>query len=256
MHNAAYAALGLAYTYVALETEDTVQAIALARNLRMHGLSIGVPHKTRVREYLHEVDSIAKTIGAVNSVVNDCDRLTGFNLDWVGATGALQEQTKIEGKRAVVVGAGGAAKAIVYALLKAGAKATVFNRSLAKAHELCQNLGATMGGDLSDLHSVGDYDILINATSVGFFNEQESAVPPEAIRSQTIIFDVIFSPLHTKLVRLAEERNCTVITGERMLVHVAAAQFALYTGKDAPLNVMEQALREGLDEQVKRRSLK
>jgi shikimate dehydrogenase len=244
MHNAAYEATGVPFTYVAFGTEDTREAVLGMRYLGMRGLSVSMPHKIEIMQYLDAIDETAAEVGAVNTVVNDGGRLTGYNTDWTGAVRALQEKVDIAGKRSIVVGAGGAARAIVYGLTREGSQVTVHNRTASKGEALAQDFGARFGGSLADLRAAGDYDILVNATSVGFHAPDESIVPPSALKPGTAVLDVVFIPPRSKLVRDAESRGCIVISGIRMLVHQAAYQFELYTGRQAPFEVMERALLE------------
>ena len=242
MHNAAYRALDLPFVYVTFGVEDTRQAVLAVRYLSIRGLGVSMPHKIAIIEYLDAIDETAARIGAVNTVVNDDGRLTGYNTDCNGATRAIQEQVEIAGTRSVVVGAGGAARAIVYGLVREHSQVTVYDRSVAKGEALARELGARFGGGLEDLASVDETDILVNATSVGFHAPEESIVPPSALRAGKVVLDVVFIPPRTKLVRDAEARGCVAIPGTRMLVHQAARQFELSTGQEAPFEVMENAL--------------
>jgi len=242
MHNAAYRALDLPFVYVAFGVEDTRQAVLAVRYLGMRGLGVSMPHKIAIMQYLDVIDETAAEIGAVNTVVNDEGRLTGYNTDWSGATRAIQEQVEVAGTRSVVVGAGGAARAIVYGLVREQSQVTVYDRTADRGAALAQDLGARFGGTLDSLGAVDDYDILVNATSVGFHAPEESIVPPSALRAGKVVLDVVFIPPRTRLVQDAEARGCVAIPGTRMLVHQAARQFELYTGQEAPFEVMENAL--------------
>jgi len=144
MHNAAYAATGIPFTYVAFETENTEEAVAAMRSLGIRGLGVSMPHKIRIMKYLDSVDDTAKRIGAVNTVVNNDGYLTGYNTDWIGAVRALKEKIDIAGKRSVVVGAGGAARAIVYGLLKEQSHVTVYNRTISNGEKLAKELEAIL----------------------------------------------------------------------------------------------------------------
>ena len=244
MHNAAYRALGVPFTYVAFGTQNTREAVLGMRYLGMRGLGVSMPHKIEIMQYLDAIDETAAQVGAVNTVVNDDGRLTGYNTDWIGAVRALQEQVDLVGKRSVVVGAGGAARAIVYGLTREGSRVTVYNRTADGGEALAGDFGAHFGGGLADLAAIQDYDILVNATSVGFYEPDESIVSPLALKAGTAVLDVVFIPPRSRLVRDAESRGCVAISGIRMLVHQAAYQFELYTGKRAPFEVMERALLE------------
>jgi len=244
MHNAGYKAAGLAFTYVAFAIENTQEAILAMRYLGIRGFGVSMPHKVRVMQYLDALDETAQDIGAVNTVVNDEGCLTGHNTDWTGAVGALEEQTDLDGKHAVVVGAGGAARAVVYGLLRRGCQVTLYNRTVSSGQALAETPGVRFGGDLEDLRRVGGYDVLVNATSVGFHAPDVSPIPTSILAEGKVVLDVVFNPPVSRLVRDARARGCIAIPGTRMLVHQAAYQFQLYTGVHAPFEAMEGALLE------------
>jgi shikimate dehydrogenase len=242
MHNAAYKAAGIPFTYVAFGTENTRQAILAMRYLGIRGLGVSMPHKIDVMQHLDEIDETAAKIGAVNTIVNNDGRLTGYNTDWIGAVRAVEEKTSIAGKQSVVVGAGGAARAIVYGLVRKRSHVTVYNRTAGKGKRLARDFGARFGGSLPELHSIKDYDILVNATSVGFYAPDESIIPSSILQEGKVVLDVVFIPAQSRLVQDAESRGCAAISGIRMLVHQAMYQFELYTGQQAPFEAMEKAL--------------
>jgi shikimate dehydrogenase len=247
MHNAGYKVAGLPFTYVAFAIEDTREAVLAMRYLGIRGLGVSMPHKIRVMPYLDALDETARDVGAVNTVVNDEGRLTGYNTDWTGAVGALEERTDLAGKRAVVVGAGGAARAVVYGLLRRGCQVALYNRTASRGQALAETLGARFGGDLGDLGRAEGYDILVNATSVGFHAPDASLIPTSILAEGKVVLDVVFIPPESRLVQEARARGCVVIPGTRMLVHQAAYQFQLYTGVEAPFGVMEEALLETIE---------
>jgi shikimate dehydrogenase len=242
MHNAGYRALGLPFTYVAFAIERTEEAVLAMRYLGIRGFGVSMPHKIKVMRYLDRLDETAEEIGEVNTVVNDDGCLTGYNTDWTGAIGALEEETSLHGKRAVVVGAGGAARAVVYGLVRRGSDVSLYNRTISKGQALAEALGVRFGGDLEALDTAGDYDVLVNATSVGFHTPGDSPISPSLLTEGKIVLDVVFMPPVSRLVRDARAHGCVAIPGTRMLVHQAAYQFQLYTGREAPLEAMEQAL--------------
>ncbi|MGD1006872.1 MAG: shikimate dehydrogenase [Ignavibacteriaceae bacterium] len=247
MHNAAYAATGIPFTYVAFETENTEEAVAAMRSLGIRGLGVSMPHKIRIMKYLDSVDDTAKRIGAVNTVVNNDGYLTGYNTDWIGAVRALKEKIDIAGKRSVVVGAGGAARAIVYGLLKEQSHVTVYNRTISNGEKLAKEFDISFGGNIENLNVIKDYDILINATSVGFNDVKNSIIPAAILLKDKTVLDVVFIPAQSKFIRDALSKDCIVISGIRMLVHQALYQFELYTGQQAPFEVMEKALTNGIN---------
>ena len=244
MHNAAYKAAGVPFVYVAFGIENTREAVLGVRYLGFRGLGVSMPHKIEIMQYLDAIDETAATIGAVNTVVNDNGHLTGYNTDWIGAMRAIEEKTDIAGKRSIVIGAGGAARAIVYGLVKRGSQVTIYNRTADKGQRLAEDFGVEFGGGLDALSSAHDYDILVNATSVGFHASDESIVPPTILSEGKVVLDVVFIPPESRLVRDAKARSCIAIPGTRMLIHQASYQFELYTGQQAPFEVMEEALLE------------
>lgn len=247
MHNAAYADLGIPYTYIAFGLSDARSAIDAVRSLGMKGLSVGVPHKVEVMKYLDEIDPVAQEIGAVNAIVNRDGFLKGYNVDWIGAEAALREATEIADKRFLVLGAGGAARSICYALRRNGGKMTILNRDVRKAEILARDFGVQEYGALSEISKFQDYDVLVNATSVGFFDAESCPIAESDVPRNRLLFEAVFYPVKTKLVRLAEVRGCRVVHGIRMLVHLAGHQFQLYTGEKPRFEVMEKALLEGLE---------
>ena len=240
IHNAAYAALGLDYTFVCFGVEDPVAAVAAIRALGVRGMNVSMPYKTAVMAHLDVIDESAQVIGAVNTINNIDGVLTGYNTDYLGAVRALQEVCELNNKRIAVIGAGGAARAVVYGCLQAAAQVTVFNRSSERGKALAEDLGAQWGGCV-DAFSARDFDIVINATSVGF--KQPDSNPLDGLlASHLIVMDVAFMPVQTALLLQAAALGCTTICGTRMLVHQACRQIELYTEHDAPIDIMEQAM--------------
>jgi shikimate dehydrogenase len=241
MHNAAFRALGIDAVYLAFDVPPSrlSDAVAGARSLGIRQLAVSIPHKERVMAHLDEVDSTARRIGAVNTVTLRGERLVGSNTDWLGAVRALERETKLSGSRAVVLGAGGAARAAVFGLLERGARVVVLNRTPGRARALATELGAHGAGELGDLRST-EYDILVNATSVGL-SEDRSPIDPELLRSVGLVMDAIYEPEQTRLLREAKARGARTVPGKWWLVHQAAEQFRLWTGRDAPVEIMADA---------------
>lgn len=243
MHDAAYRALGLKYVYVAFGCEDTAGAMAAMRALGIRGLGVTMPHKVRVMDHLDAIDETARTIGAVNTVVNDAGRLSGHNVDWIGFLRAMAEaDVALAGMRAAVIGAGGGARSIVHALLREGARVTLYNRSPGRAQAATADFGVAYGGEPDALGGTHRFDLLAHATPVGFHDPKTMAVPAAALRPGLVVFDAVPMPVETRLLREARERGCRTVPGVRMQLHQAAAQFELYTGRKPDLAIMEQAL--------------
>ena len=241
MHNAAFRALGLDALYVAFDVppEALARAVAGMRALGLRQLAVSLPHTRAIMEHLDAVDETARAIGAVNTVTRDGDRLLGSNTDWLGAVRALEWETKLEGRRAVVLGAGGSARAVVWGLQERGATVTVLNRTVDKAEALAADLGAAGAGPLDVL---GDtpHDVLVNTTSVGLRSDA-SPVAAAALASDATVLDAVYDPAETRLLRDARSRGARTVSGKWMLVHQAAAQLELWTGKPAPIEVMAAA---------------
>ncbi len=249
MHRAGYEHLGLDFTYVAFGVEDARSALAAMRTLGIRGFGVTMPFKIEALPYLDEIDPMAKTIGAVNTIVNDAGRLIGYNTDWLGAVRAIEERATIAGKNVIVVGAGGAARAVACGMQhEKAAQVAIFNRSAEKAETLARDLGCRFGGDLDALEDVGDFDLLIHATSVGYRNSPptDCIVPRGILQPGRVVLDIVSEPAETLLVRWAREAGCTAIPGSRMRLHQAHLQFGLYTERDLPIEVLEKAMFQAM----------
>lgn len=248
IHNAGLQKLGIdnQFTYLRAEVEpkNLKMAIDGVRGLGIRGVSVTMPHKQEVMKYLDKVEKEAKKIGAVNTIVNNNGRLIGYNTDWIGAMTALEKKTNIKGERVAVIGAGGAARAIIYGLKKKGAIVKIFNRSQGKVKKLAQEFGCEYGG-LDTLEQVSKMDIIINATSVGM-NEAISPIDKKFLNEKQIVFDVVYSPKETRLIKDAKEKGAQVILGYEMLLYQGVEQFKLYTGFEAPVDAMRQVLVKSL----------
>jgi shikimate dehydrogenase len=243
MHLAGYRALGLPFTYVPFQVNDLAGAIIGMRALGVRGFGISMPYKQTVMPLLDAIDPVATAIGAVNTVVNDGGHLTGYNTDAPGAVRAFEEIRPLAGARVLLLGAGGAARALAHGFAERGARVTIANRDRARAAALAAATGARAAAGLDEVNRAGNYDAVVNATSVGMDHvDAKSPVPEAAIHPELLVMDIVYTPVETELTRAAGRRGAKVIHGGRMLLHQAARQFELYTGKDAPLAAMETAL--------------
>jgi shikimate dehydrogenase len=248
LHNAGYWALGINYVYVPFRARDIKPAIEGIRGLGIRGASVTIPHKIKAMEYIDKTDPLAEKIGAVNTIVNNGGVLTGYNTDGDGAIKALEEVTRPEGKKAVLIGAGGAALAIAAAIKARGVRLVVLNRTGDKAARLAARVGAEGAGGFEKLAEISSADILINATPVGMGPEAgQSIIPKELLHRKLTVFDVVYNPVETRLLTEARERGCAVVYGYKMLLYQAAGQFELFTGLKAPLKAMESALAQALE---------
>ena len=247
-HNAGYQALGIDYVYVPFQVKDIKEATEDIRRLGIRGASITLPHKTSAIEFLDHIDPLAEEIGAVNTVVNDDGILTGYNTDGDGALKALEEVIALGGKTVVLIGSGGVASAVAFGLKKKGAKLMILNRSEDKARRLAERVGAEDFGNLAKLPLMATADILINATPVGMWpRANQSIIPRGFLHNRLTVFDTVYNPKETKLLTEAREKGCAIIYGYKMLLYQAVSQFELFTGHQAPLEVMESALTQALE---------
>jgi shikimate dehydrogenase len=217
-------------------------AVEALRVLDIVGCSVTSPHKSAVIPFLDELDVSARKIGAVNTIKNNGGRLKGYNTDYTGAKQAIRKVCNIRNKEVLMVGAGGAAKAIGWAVKDLGGKLTIINRTAGKAKNLAKSLNARVI-PWSQLRSARGY-LLINATSVGMHGSSEAVIPKDVVRKFTVIKEVVIDPSRTKLVRDAEALKKKVICGSSMCFSQAAAQFKIYTGHEAPLNRILKIMKD------------
>jgi len=245
MHNGAFEALGLNKAYLPFVVQDVAQAMTGLRALGVKGVSVTIPHKQAVIPYLDTIDPVAKKIGAVNTLVISNNAIHGANTDWLGANRALSEKIKLKGASVLLLGAGGSARAIGFGLLEAGASLTIASRTPEKGQALAQLL-ACPWLPLAKADSAKG-DILINATSMGMGNQQDLLpIASEALVNFQVVMDIVYAPLATRLLKEAEKAGCQTINGLAMLLYQGAAQFELWTGQQAPVEVMRQSLLTSL----------
>jgi shikimate dehydrogenase len=258
MHEAAYDAVGLDARYVTFEPEPEAlpDAIAGADALGVAGVNVTVPFKQRVAD-LVAVDELAARVGAVNTIDFSGAEPTGHNTDVEGAVRSLSEVggASLSGASAVVVGAGGAGRAVAFGLADAGAHVHVANRTRERAEALAAavtdagsaDAPAATGGGLDALPDVlADADVLVNATSVGMESD-ETPVPANALHGDLVVLDAVYAPLETRLLRDAADVGATTVDGAWMLLYQGAAAFERWTGESAPVDAMNDALRDALE---------
>lgn len=241
MHNAAFSHLGLNAVYVAFPVTDLSQAVAGLKGLNICGVSVTIPFKEEILPLLDEVDTVAARMGAVNTVVNRDGRLIGHNTDWLGAVAALEDKTEVAGKRFLILGAGGAARAIAFGLVERGGQVAVSDLDTAKALALGRQLWVEVvaPGYLEQYPA----EILINATPMGMAPD-DAGIPidPLLLSRFELVMDIVYRPLKTRLLREAEAKGCQIVDGLRMLIHQGALQCELWTGNPAPVEVMAGAV--------------
>jgi shikimate dehydrogenase len=245
IHNAGYEALNIDDQFVYVASRVNVDNIEIfvkgVRAMNIRGVSCTIPHKIAVIPFLDEVEDIAKKIGAVNTIVNENGKLIGYNTDWLGVLIPLERITQLENKTVALMGAGGAARAVAYAVTCRGAKLTIYNRTHEKARELAKEFDG-IAYPIDEIENVKHADIIINTTSVGLHDTNETIVPKKYISKHQIIFDAVYGS-ETQLLKNAKEKGAKTINGLEMLLNQGFAQFKLFTEYDAPAAVMRKALR-------------
>jgi len=255
MHNAAFGALKMNWVYLAFNVDPANLRSALhgARDMGFRGINLTVPHKVLALDAVDEADAAARRLGAVNTVLFENGRLRGFNTDGYGIARAIKEEFNFgfKGKRVLVLGAGGAGRAIaVQAALDGARSVTVANRTASKAEAIRRELAGTATDcavlDLSPAALapvMPATDLLINATSVGLLEDESLQLPATLFRPQLFVYDTIYRPAETSLLKTAATAGARTANGLSMLLHQGARSLEIWTGRKAPLAVMRRALR-------------
>ena len=245
MHNAAFNHLGLNLAFLAFKAKEAVEAAVAIRTLGLRGASITIPHKEAIIEHLDEVDDVGKAIGAVNTVVVQEGRLLGSNTDWLGVVRALEQVTELRGKRCLVLGAGGAARAAIFGLQNRGAEVCLMNRN----QERGQSLAAEMNCTFVEWQSWDglEIELLVNATPIGMSaTRDQSLISAQHLKENMVVLDMVYRPLETRLLKDATTAGSMCVSGLEMLLQQGVAQFEIWTGLEPPVEVMRQALVESL----------
>ena len=255
VHNAAFQHLGLNYVYVAFKVEDVDGALRGIRALTgIRGVSVTIPHKVAVLPHLDDIAPTARNIGAVNTIVSDRDRLTGYNTDASGALAALRAgNAPVDGARVLVLGSGGAARAIAFALCM---DAKVSHLTLLavldqERDQLVRDLRDKTGAPVSGFQlnpdtlakHIPDVQTMIHCTPVGMSpNGGETCVPTALLTPHLTVMDIVYNPLETQLLKHASRAGCRTVRGLEMFLHQAVGQFELWTQQPAPVGVMRSVL--------------
>lgn len=286
MHNTVFNELNLDHAYVPFNVreENLFKAINGAKGLNINGLNVTIPHKINVMEFIDEIDPVAKMIGAVNTIKFENGKSIGYNTDGVGAIKSLGELTLVKNKKVIIIGAGGASRAVGFQLAISGVdNLLIVNRTVEKAKHLindfknrlndpvlCGSKNTANFKDLDDSNNsknlnilsnfnknttfdyggfdtlkeqVKDCDILINATSIGLYpNVNESPINEGILHSDLIVYDLIYNPIETKLLKEAKKIDAKTISGVKMLVYQGAESLKIWTGIDAPIDIMEKVV--------------
>ncbi|MFD0715039.1 shikimate dehydrogenase [Paenibacillus sp. GCM10027626] len=242
------------YTAFHIKGENLAAFVAGVRAMGIRGVNVTIPHKLAIMPLLDEIDESAQMIGAVNTIVNNDGRLTGYNTDGLGYVRSLKEEAEpdLRGKRILIIGSGGAARGIVYALTKEGAGSIVIaNRTVERAKQLAQAFSG-----LLPIHAIAhselkaacaEADIVINTTSVGMFpHVEETPVDARWLRQGAIASDLIYNPLTTKFLEEARENGCRIHGGLGMFIYQGAYAFEYWTGAPAPVKAMREVVLQAL----------
>jgi len=259
IHNAAFAALDIDSVYVACRVEDVQNALVGMRALEnFHGMSVTIPHKIEAMKYLDEILEIDRNIGSINTVINEKGKLLGLGTDGPGALKAIVDAgIEIGGKNILMLGSGGAARAIAFTLARNTqlGKLTILDIEGPMLQQLSADLkagtDASIKSDLLNENSLASAmeiaDLIIHCTPVGMHpKENASLIPAELFRSGQVVFDIVYTPLETKLLADARSRGLKVVYGVEMFINQAVLQFERFTGVDAPVEVMRRVVMEHL----------
>lgn len=259
MHNTAFEALGLDYVYLAFEVseESLKKAVEAMRTLNAIGFNVTMPYKTEIIEYLDDITEEARIIGSVNTVKNENGRLVGYNTDGSGFLKSLEEVgVDYAGKKIVILGAGGAARAIATQLAFDGAAEVVlFNRTLSKAEKIAKSINMNISTctiralEMDEpvlKEEIKDAAVLVNCTSVGMKPNIDKSIisSPEILHRDLFVADIIYDPNKTRLLELAEEAGCKYMNGLMMVIWQGALAFKVWTGKDMPVDLVKKAVFE------------
>jgi 3-dehydroquinate dehydratase/shikimate dehydrogenase len=240
IHNAAFAARGVDAVYVPITAEALEPFLAALPALGLSGFSVTRPYKETILPHLQEVEEAAAVCGSANTVLVRGGQLQGSTTDGLGVLAPLKRRIALKGRRAVVLGAGGAARAAALALVRKGTHVTVLARNPGQAAAVAGAVGSEWGR-LDEL-GFRDWDVLVNATPVGSAAApDQTPVPADQLRPGRVVLDMVYDPVPTRLLREARAAGCRTIDGREMLVAQAAAQFETWTGLAAPLEAMRKA---------------
>ena len=259
IHNAAFAELGLDFVYVAFRVEDVKHALAGMRALEnFRGMSVTIPHKIEAMKHVDAIEDVDRHIGSINTIINDNGNLLGLGTDGPGALKALTAAgVNLSGKNILMLGAGGAARAIAFTLANNGGAAAIeildIDETILK--QLAQDLSAGTRAviksdkmtDKSLARAMAVADIVIHCTPVGMHPKEGVSIVPSALfRPGQVVFDIVYTPLETKLLADAKSKGLQIISGVDMFINQAVLQFERFTGVDAPVEVMRSVVMEHL----------
>ena len=254
IHNAAFRHSKLDHTYIAykIPAGELAAGIEALKAIKIAGFNVTIPHKIEMMKFLDEMDTTCKVIGAVNTVLNENGKLKGYNTDMIGFLDPIKKKNlTIKNSQVLLLGAGGAARAIITAMIKEKAsKISIVNRTQENANKLA-DFAKKIGGnvDTISIHEanklITDYKFIINSTSIGMRNEP-SPISTENIGKNSIVYDIVYQPINTDLIKKSKENGATIIYGYEMLLSQAACSFEIWHKMEAPYDAMKNALLGGI----------
>ena len=253
IHNAAYRQLGLECTYIAYRIPKGQLDVEIdsLKKIKISGFNVTIPHKINVMEYLDELDENCKTIGACNTVINDDGNLKGYNTDMDGFLEPIKNRNiSIHDSNILLFGAGGAARAIIAGLAKEKARhVTIVNRTTEHGLQLKEFSGSIgLNSEVKTIEEMNefhaDYDLIINSSSLGLKNES-SPIPIKIINQETVVYDIVYKPVNTELIKESKKKNAEIIYGYEMLLGQAVRSFEIWLEQKAPYDEMKKALLGG-----------
>ncbi|MEK6946472.1 MAG: 3-phosphoshikimate 1-carboxyvinyltransferase [Nanoarchaeota archaeon] len=247
MHNPNFVKNSINFVYVPFKVapSELKEFMENFKSFNFKGAAVTIPHKENIINLIHNVDETADEIGAVNTLVRDNGKIIGYNTDYYGAVMTLKEKMNIKSKKILIIGAGGAARAVVYGLKKGGAEITIVNRTESKAKELAEEFHIDFDKMENIKSLTRQADIIVNTTSMGMTPfEDRCALKEDELPEGKIVMDVVYKPVNTKLIRMANKKGCKTITGDRMLIYQAVRQFELWTKINPGFKEMEKELNK------------
>ena len=254
IHNAAFRHSKLDHTYIAykIPAGELAAGIEALKAIKIAGFNVTIPHKIEMMKFLDEMDTTCKVIGAVNTVLNENGKLKGYNTDMIGFLDPIKKKNfTIKNSQVLLLGAGGAARAIITAMIKEKAsKISIVNRTQENANKLA-DFAKKIGGnvDTISIHEanklITDYKFIINSTSIGMRNEP-SPISTENIGKNSIVYDIVYQPINTDLIKKSKENGATIIYGYEMLLSQAACSFEIWHKMEAPYDAMKNVLLGGI----------
>ncbi len=255
IHNTGFQKLNIDSQYFIFEPDTIKNAISGMRGLKLKGASVTIPFKEDVMNYIDEIDPLAKNIGSVNTLVNNNGIIKGYNTDGYGAYKSLiNEDVIVKESSILVLGNGGSSRAIAFTLLEKGANITICGRNKDKVENLCSDLSkynkkvsAIIFSDLSE-ELLNNMDIIINTTPIGMGKQKElTPLDTSLLNSSHVVFDIVYSPNETLLLKEASQKGCKVIFGINMLIFQGIQQFEIWTGKKAPYELIKYNLEKAIN---------